>query len=98
MKMRIALILSALVIASVIFLYNRHMHNQKPCQCFCAFEQGLRDKRPEDTPFVATLSNSAGNTFDICLCAQRDLDHLMENPELIDNITDEMIHGADCCD
>lgn len=98
MKRRQIIMLSLLSITGLALLYSTARQAAKPCQCFCAFDQDLRDKKPEDTPFRTTLTNSKGKTFDICVCAQRDLDHLRENPELIDNITDDMIRGANCCD
>jgi hypothetical protein len=76
---------------------GRTCHVNKPCQCYCAYKPGLRDKEAKDTPFIATLTNSSGKTFDICLCAQRDLERLQENPSMIDLITDEDIAGANCC-
>ena len=96
MKRELVLALGIIGIMSLGYRYKR-TDAQKPCQCFCAFKPGLRDKEEKDTPFIATLTNSKGKTFDICLCAQRDLDHLLENPSLIDRITDDIIAGANCC-
>lgn len=96
MKRELVLALGIIGIMSLGYRYNR-TDAQKSCQCFCAFKPGLRDKEEKDTPFIATLTNSKGKTFDICLCAQRDLDHLLENPSLIDRITDDLIAGANCC-
>lgn len=91
-----------LVAMSMICLYDQTVQTKepslKPCQCFCAFKGDLRDKTEKDTPFIATLTNSKGKTFNICLCAKRDLEHLKQNPSLIDLITDDIIAGANCCD
>lgn len=96
MKKELILVLSIIGVMSLGYWYNR-TNVKKPCQCFCAFKQDLRDKQEKDRPFIATLTNSKGKTFDICLCAQRDLDHLQENPSLVDQITDDIIAGANCC-
>lgn len=70
---------------------------EHPKQCFCAFKPGARDKEVKDKPFVATLTNSKGQTFDICLCAKRDLERLQQNPSLIDLITEDDIKASNCC-
>ena len=69
-----------------------------PCKCYCAFKPGPRYKKPVDKPFTRTFTNSKGQTFDICLCAQRDLDKILANPELIDQITEEQLQEVNCCD
>lgn len=98
MKKELVLAMSVLSIVCLVYLYNKTEHAKKPCQCFCAFKLDLRDKEEQDKPFVATLTNSKGKTFDICLCAQRDLERLQKNPSLIDLITDDVIASARCCD
>lgn len=95
-KKQILLLLSMTTALGLLY-FGRTCQIKQSCQCFCAFKPGLRDKEDKDTPFIATLTNSKGKTFNICLCAQRDLDHLQENPELIDLITDEDVASANCC-
>jgi hypothetical protein len=71
---------------------------EAPCKCYCAFKPGPRDKKPVDKPFTRTFTNSKGQTFDVCLCAQRDLNELLANPALIDQITQEQLQEVNCCD
>ncbi len=97
-KKKLLVMASMLSILGLLYWHgHRTCSVKQPCQCFCAFKPGLRDKEDKDTPFIASLTNSKGKTFNICLCAQRDLDHLQENPELIDLITEEDIASANCC-
>jgi len=96
-KKQILVMISMLSILCLIYWHGNRTCHVKPCQCYCAFKPGLRDKEDKDTPFIATLTNSKGKTFDICLCAQRDLERLQENPELIDLITDQDVASANCC-
>lgn len=97
-KKQILLLLSMLSILALVYWHGgRTCHVKKPCRCFCAYKPGLRDKEDKDTPFMATLTNSKGKTFDICCCAPRDLERLQENPLLIDIITDADIASANCC-
>lgn len=91
-------IFSLLLTISPILYEGTLQAKGHPKQCFCAFKPGVRDKEEKDTPFVATLTNSKGRTFDICLCAKRDLERLQQNPSLIDLITEDDIKAANCCD
>lgn len=92
--------LAMITIISILYVvhaYDKKWHTKKPCQCFCAFKMNVRDKEEKDRPFMARLTNSRGKTFDICVCAQRDLERLQKNPLLIDHITDNDIAAANCC-
>ncbi|MEX0849182.1 MAG: hypothetical protein WD055_03045 [Candidatus Dependentiae bacterium] len=76
----------------------KNQNEEAPCICYCAFEPGPRSKSPGNKPFVRTFTNSIGQTFKVCLCDQRDLDRLNDEPELIDKITEGQLLKVNCCE
>lgn len=42
-----------------------------PCQCYCSWKCGPRDKQPDDKPVY--VENDPAGIY--CYCKQRDLDH-----------------------
>lgn len=52
-----------------------------PCQCYCSWECGPRDKTPDDKPVY--VENDPAGIY--CYCKQRDLDHYYSRGCHLDN-------------
>lgn len=67
----------------------------KPCQCYCSFKPGFRDKISSDRPRIFKVTQGS-ESYDVCFCKQRDINEFHQKRFKIKE--SDLNNQLTCCD